>query len=285
MIAGVVGRGLREIYRREAMPARLRWWLAASGLRDWYRLVARQLGERAGVDGRAVMTELVAETWRRRYHDCARARWWWLPVDAGDQEIARWSAALYRMRPGARGLWLWGDRAPAGGGWLRSRQLIRRADPEERWRELTVHLGEWLIVLTDTLPARLPRARAMLGDICFDAGVAYAESAARLLGIERRGAIDPASAIEVLRVSEYLFRVNPGHWSTADAETGYIEGTACPWYTRPGWDRMHCGIFGQFQSGIASAFGLRYQLTRTIPKHGGHTCRIDLTPVPLSRRG
>ena len=42
---------------------------------------------------------------------------------------------------------------------------------------------------------------------------------------------------------------------------------------------MHCGIFGQFQSGISSVFGLRYQLTSTIPKHGGHTCRIDLRPL------
>jgi hypothetical protein len=42
---------------------------------------------------------------------------------------------------------------------------------------------------------------------------------------------------------------------------------------------MHCGIFGQFQSGISSVFGLRYQLTQTIPKHGGSTCRIDLRPI------
>lgn len=276
----LVARGLREVYRREAMPARLRWWQAAAGLRDWYRLVARELGERTDLDGRGLMTELVLETWRRRYADCARDRWWWLDLDAGDRDVARWAAGLYRMRPGARGLWLWGDLAPRGAGWLAAAAAIRRADPAARWRELTVHLGEWLIVLTETLPSRLPRAHKILGDVCFAAGVAYAESVARLYGLST-GGVDPASAIEILRVSEYLFRVNPGHWAGADRDTGYIEGTACPWYTRPGWGRMHCGIFGQFQSGIASVFGLRYQLTKTIPKHGGHSCRIDLTPIRL----
>ena len=279
----LAARGLREVYRREVMPARLRWWQAAAGLRDWYRLVARELGERTEIDGRALMRELVAETWRRRYADCARRSWWWLPVDAGPDERALWAAALYRMRPNAKGLWLWGDTAPGGIDWLRGAAMIRRATAEQRWRELTVHLGEWLIVLTDTLPERLPRAHKLLGDICFAAGVAYAESVASLYGLET-GSIDPAAAIEVLRVSEYLFRVNPGHWAGADDERGFIEGTACPWYTRPGWDRMHCGIFGQFQSGIASVFGLRYTLTKTIPKHGSRTCRIDLTPIPLGRR-
>jgi hypothetical protein len=30
------------------------------------------------------------------------------------------------------------------------------------------------------------------------------------------------------------------------------EGNACPWYSRPGWNGAHCGIFGQFQSGVSS---------------------------------
>ena len=37
----LAARFTREAYRREKIPARLRWWLAAEGMRDWYRLVAR----------------------------------------------------------------------------------------------------------------------------------------------------------------------------------------------------------------------------------------------------
>lgn len=73
-------------------------------------------------------------------------------------------------------------------------------------------------------------------------------------------------------------------WSESDRQSGFLEGTACPWYSRPGWNGGHCGIFGQFQSGISSVFGLRYHLTKTIPKHGGSTCRIDLKPIPLRTR-
>jgi hypothetical protein len=85
--------------------------------------------------------------------------------------------------------------------------------------------------------------------------------------------------MEILRISEYVFRVNPEHWGESNGTSGWLEGTACPWYTRPGWNGAHCGIFGQFQSGIASVFGLRYHLSKTIPKHGGHTCRIDVKPI------
>ena len=31
--------------------------------------------------------------------------------------------------------------------------------------------------------------------------------------------------------------------------------------------------------GICAVFGLRYHLTETIPKLGGHTCRIDVRPI------
>ena len=94
----------------------------------------------------------------------------------------------------------------------------------------------------------------------------------------------PASAIEVLRVGEYVFRVNPEHTSEADETRGMIEGSACPWYMRPGWHRMHCGIFGQFQAGVSSVFDLKYNLTKTIPRHGGDSCRVELVPLPKARR-
>jgi hypothetical protein len=139
-------------------------------------------------------------------------------------------------------------------------------------------------VLTEGLPAHLPHARKILGDVCFEMGARYGEHMRRFFGLEQTGN-QPEQAIEVLRMSEYVFRVNPEHWGHGDgaSNTGYLEGTACPWFTRPGWNQAHCGIFGQFQAGISSVFGLRYQLSKTIPKHGGETCRIDLRPIGIRR--
>src|SRR5690606_25932049 len=116
---------------------------------------------------------------------------------------------------------------------------------------------------------------------CFDAGARYARDMKRAFRLPDT----PESAIEVLRMGEYIFRVNPEHHEGADAatRTGFIEGNACPWYTRPGWGGAHCGIFGQFQNGISQTFGLRYQLTTTIPRHGGNVCRIELSPLKLRR--
>lgn len=275
-------RVLREVYRREALPARVRWWMVASGMRDWLRLVARGLRDDIGRDeARAVSAELAAETFRRRY-DVLRASW---PHLRDDPEQRRNTmAALYRMTPRTRGGYLFDAMGglPRGSQWLAAHRAIAPLSAEQRWEELTVHLGEWLIVVTETLPERYPRARKQIADVCFDAGRHYGEAVKRLLRIEDDG--DPAArAIEVLRVSEYLFRVNPHHWGETDpaSRTGYLEGNACPWYSRPGWERGHCGIFGQFQAGVCSVFGLRYQLTKTIPKHGGHTCRVDLKPIEL----
>jgi hypothetical protein len=154
----------------------------------------------------------------------------------------------------------------------------------DRWEEVTVHLGELLIVLTEDLPTHVPHARKLLGDVCFAMGERFAQRVKKAFGMnDVQNA--PEAAIEVLRMSEYVFRVNPKHWHDANAETstGFLEGTACPWYARPGWNGAHCGIFGQFQSGISSAFGLRYHLAKTIPKHGGTTCRVDLKPIQIRR--
>lgn len=72
--------------------------------------------------------------------------------------------------------------------------------------------------------------------------------------------------------------MNPDHWAVTDPEagSGWLEGTACPWYDRPGCNGGHCGIFGQFQAGLSARWGLKHRLTKTIPKHRGHTCKIDL---------
>lgn len=284
----LLGRATREIYRRELLPARVRWWLAAAGMRDWYRTLGSELRPVLGERARPLLAELGARMFERRY-DVLRAARPDLPDRARSPRVVGLvMGALYRAARAPRAAWIFaGVGGPARGlvEQARAARLIAPWSAEARWEEVTTHLGELLIVLTEDLPAHLPHARKVLADICFASGVRFAEHARRFLGVRDGDASAPALAIEVLRMSEYLFRVNPEHRSHADGATGtgWLEGNACPWFTRPGWHAAHCGIFGQFQSGIASSFGLRYNLDRTIPKHGGEICRIDLKPIPLRR--
>lgn len=285
---------LRQVYRHELLPARVLHMLAAAGMRDWFSTLRSQLRPHLGQRTQARLAELAAELFARRY-DVLRTSLPELPPRSPDgippPELALLMAGLYRLHhPGSRrGSWIFAavGGAPRGPiSWLRAERLLRPLTPEARWRELTTHLGELLIVLTERLPAELPHARKILGDLCFAAGARYGEKARRFFGLPSQPADPAAAAIEILRISEYIFRVNPEHWGSTDAKTasGYLEGTACPWYSRPGWQAGHCGIFGQFQAGVCSVFGLRYHLSQTIPKHGGSTCRVDLKPIPLRLR-
>lgn len=280
---GLAVRTLREAYRKELIPARVRWWMAATGMLDWYRIVERELCPHLGEGSRQVSAELGAATWRRRYRHLQQA----VPLPELDHDpraLAKVMAALYRLELKPRARWLFSaiGGAPSALELVSGHRLIAPLSARERWEEVTIHLGEWLIVLTEELPSRLPRARQVVADICFRMGQRYGERIRDLFALPEDGN-QPENAIEVLRMSEYIFRVNPQHWHEANAieNRGYLEGNACPWFERPGWQQVHCGIFGQFQSGISSVFGLRYQLTKTIPKHGGQTCRIDLRPIKL----
>lgn len=271
---------IREVYRREKIPAVVRWALAADGMHAWYAMLRKGLEEPLG--DRSAAERAVAEAaglaYRRRYAVLREAHPR-LPSDEG--AAARILGALSMTARHPRGAWVFG--ALPGAPPRRTREHLRAEwemrmlSPEVRWREVTTHLGEVLIQLTRTLPPILPGASAVLGRICFAGGRKTGERAKKMFALPDT----PESAIEVLRMSEYVFRVNPEHWHEADAPsmTGMLEGTACPWFTAPGWSGQHCGIFGQFQSGISSVFGMRYHLTTTIPKHGGTTCRIDLRPL------
>jgi len=278
-----LGSLVRDAYQRERIPAPARWILAADGMASWYAMLRRGLAEPLG--GRAAAEEAIAAAagaaYERRFgllraaHDGLRSN---------DMGLVMGAIALSSRSPRTRFAFSRLDGAPRSlaGHAAAERRLftVLRMGFEARWREVTTHLGEVLIALARELPARgLAQANLVLGRLCFDGGVKYGE----LWKKRFRLPDGPASATEVLRSSEYLFRVNPEHWSDSDGERGFLEGTACPWWEAPGWSMMHCGIFGQFQAGIGSVFGLRYQLTKTIPKHGGGTCRIDL--VPLRRRG
>jgi hypothetical protein len=277
----VVAKVAREVYRRELLPERVLWWMAAEGMRDWYRILAKRLGphlERAAQpSARAVLADASARTFDRRGR----------VLGISGRSLGLLMSALYRIDRAPRAAWIFdrmGGPAHGAGEHVRARLLLARLGSFERWNEVATHLGELLVVLTEDLPKHLEHSRKILGDICFDAGRSYAERMKRVLHLPERPADPPRAAMEILRTSEYVFRVNPEHWSASDGAAGWLEGTACPWYERPGWNGGHCGIFGQFQSGISSVFGLRYQLSKTIPKHGGHTCRIDVKPIQLRRK-
>ena len=279
----VDARLVREAYRREKIPARARWWLAAEGMRDWYRVVARGLEPALGKDAKPVLSRVGKRMFDRRWDVLGQA----FPHlrDGGERAPALVMSALYRSTPKAA--WIFDAMGGVARGPMeraRAARLLFPIRPLARWEEITVHLGELLIVLTEDLPAHVPHARKLLGDVCFAMGERFASRVKKAFDIDA-GDNAPAAAIEVLRMSEYVFRVNPKHWHEADAKTssGFLEGTACPWYSRPGWNGAHCGIFGQFQSGISSAFGLRYHLAQTIPKHGGSTCRVDLKPIQITK--
>lgn len=276
-------------------------------MRDWFRTLRSQLKPHLGDATPVILADLARRMFERRY-DVLRQSLPQLPPRSAAQdpgntsntahaapprELALVMAALYLLH--RRG----SDRHPsdwifdAVGGpprslaeWLHAERLLWPLSPTARWHEVTTHLGELLIVMTESLPAQLPHARKILGDICFAAGARYGEYARRYFGLPQQPEDPAAAAIEILRMSEYIFRVNPEHWGSTDAATrsGYLEGSACPWFSRPGWQPGHCGIFGQFQAGICSVFGLRYHLSSTIPKHGGSTCRVDLKPIPLRLR-
>ncbi len=292
-----LARVTREAYRREIVPERALWWFAADGMRDWFRVLAKHLPTS---DARPLLAVMAARTFERRWdalralpREGVRARALGpLPDRARDpRAVPLLMSALYRVdSPGharaKKSAWLFealGGAPRTTSEQLRARVLLSSLSVRERWYEVATHLGELLVVLTDELPAHLPHARKILGDICFDSGARYAERIKKAFAIPDEPPDPPAVAMEILRMSEYVFRVNPEHWGASDGTAGWLEGTACPWYTRPGWNGAHCGIFGQFQSGIASVFGLRYHLSKTIPKHGGHTCRIDVKPIQLGR--
>jgi hypothetical protein len=279
----LLARAVRDAFRAERFPARVLWWFAAEGMGEWYQLLVDELGPAVGgpAEARRLLADLSTPIFERRYQLLRREHATLPSPRTEPRAIGLTMGALYRVASNDGIRWLF---EPLGGSpesireHLHAERWLRSVGVRQRWEEVTCHLGELLIALTERLPAHLPRARGALGDLCFAAGVRFGQKMKRAFELEGT----PADAIEMLRMSEYVFRVNPQHWGKADQEarTGWLEGTACPWYDAPGWNGAHCGIFGQFQSGISSVCGLRYHLTTTIPKHGGHTCRIDLRVAP-----
>jgi hypothetical protein len=279
---------LRAAYRRELLPPIVLWAQAVSGVRDWIRGLDRPLRPHLGGEAaaRALLADVTAAMFLRRY-DALRAVHPRLPDRQTHPRAPALAMATLHLLPTApKARWLWDGLGGAPRGVsevLQGERMLLTLSPEARWHETATHLGEFLIAFTELAPSRLPRAPQLLAQVCFDMGVRYAQRVRRLYGLPE-DADDPRQAIEVLRIGEYIFRVNPDHWSgpEAKARSAFLEGTSCLWYQRPGWQRMHCGIFGQFQAGVCSVFRLDYKLDRTIPKHGGTTCRITMSPLPLT---
>lgn len=292
-MASLVARITREMYRREQIPVALRFLLVSQGMRGWFRQLASSLRQHLGEHTKPVLSELAAQMFRRRY--AALRELHPDPPEPEPRAIAEVMGGLYGLarsgplQTAPRAAWILdalGGPPQSPREILAALRWVHRLGAQACWEELTVHLGELLIVLTEELPKHLPGARRILGDLCFESGVRFGERTRQLFDLPAEPRDPAAVAIEILRMSEYLFRVNPKHWGETDASarTGWLQGTACPWYSRPGWQPGHCGIFGQFQAGISSVFGLRYQLGQTIPKHGGDTCRVDLKPIQIGKR-
>jgi hypothetical protein len=281
-MATLLARTVREVFRREMIPTRVLWWFSAEGMGDWFSALRDELAPHlGGTERSAELLAKVARPMFERRHAVLRASFPDIPAT----DLGLTFGALYRIASYPSLRWVF---EPLGGAprtirdHVHAERNIASVPIVTRWTELTHHLGELLIAITEHMPEHLPRVRPILGEICFSAGERFALRMKRAFELETT----PASALELLRMSEYVFRVNPDHWGDADraSNTGWLEGTACPWYDAPGWNGAHCGIFGQFQSGIASAFGLRYHLTTTVPKNGGHICRIDVRPIPLTKK-
>lgn len=277
------GTRLREAFAAENLDVRTLWYLAGEGLAGWIRYVETALGEHLDdrPHARRIFQEAMVELARRRVPQFPPLLAQALAV-ADPMETRAYFEALY---PGPLGRAIrWSlerisSRPPSRASRLRGLRRVMSLDARERWLEVSHHLGELTIVLSELLPQhKVPRYAGWFGDVCQAFGREAAELSVSLFDLP----LTTGAAIETLRMGELLFRVNPEHTSGAEGPhgSGFIEGNACLWHSRPGWGPIHCGVLGRFQAGVSEVFGLRYSLTRTIPKNGGNVCRITLTPLP-----
>jgi uncharacterized protein (DUF2236 family) len=284
MFVAPVLRRIRASFAAESLNPTSLWLVASEGTAAWIRYIESALGEHLDdrFRARAMITKACGEMYQRRSQAFASeiARM----VDGSkDTELRAFFAALYPGPVGSSIRWsLEGlsKTAPGAGEVLQALQRVNKIPSKELWLEVSHHLGELAIVLTDLLPREnVPRAVGWLGDVSHTFGKEVAELIVSLFDLPKT----MEGAIETLRMGEFLFRVNPEHKSGIDDEqkSGFIEGNACLWYERPGWKPVHCGVLGRFQAGTTGFFGYTYSLTQTIPKHGGDTCRISMAPVPV----
>ncbi|HUS65738.1 MAG TPA: hypothetical protein VMZ28_14405 [Kofleriaceae bacterium] len=93
----------REIFARELIPARARWWMAAAGMRDWYAVVGSKLRPHLGDDSRALLSRLSVRMFERRYAALRETH----PGLPGDERArALLMAGLYRLPLARRSGWI-----------------------------------------------------------------------------------------------------------------------------------------------------------------------------------
>src|SRR4051812_35700973 len=125
----------REVYKRELLPSRALWWLAAAGMRDWYRVLAKRLADHVD-DPKKLLSELSIRMFERRWEAGGRP-------SGSRRDVALLMSSLYRVD--ARSAWIFaGLGGPPRGlrEHARARWLLGRLDANERWTEVATHLGE-----------------------------------------------------------------------------------------------------------------------------------------------
>ncbi|HRI69537.1 MAG TPA: oxygenase MpaB family protein [Polyangium sp.] len=273
---------MRAAFATESVDPRLLWMFASEGLAAWLRHIEVALAEHLEDRQRArrILATVYGEMLQRRVLALPSP----IATILTRSDASSIRAFFEALSPGpiARSVrWIFegfSPDAPSLGTLAEAWRRVESLDAKWRWLEVSHHLGEMAIVLTERLPEfDVPRAIGWLGDTCHGFGKEIGELFVEMYQMPRT----MESAIETLRMGEFLFRVNPEHSSGTDegAQTGFIEGSACLWYTRPGWKQVHCGVLGRFQAGISEVFGHSYSLTQTIPKHGGDSCRTTMAPI------
>src|SRR5688572_12133388 len=68
-MATLVSQLVREVFRRELIPTRLRWWFVAEGMCDWYAVLGEQLAPHLGGERRAqsILSEISVPMFTRRH--------------------------------------------------------------------------------------------------------------------------------------------------------------------------------------------------------------------------
>jgi hypothetical protein len=100
--ASLATRIAREVYRRELIPERVLWWLAAEGMRDWFRVLGKRL-EPHLPETRSVLAALAARMFERRREALVpslRSRL------ARPRDLALLVVALYRLDRAPKAAWI-----------------------------------------------------------------------------------------------------------------------------------------------------------------------------------